>query len=342
MPPEALLNRLREFGSEQNVFVVVMIAAAMWLTARVWRRLAARRPSFSRCANCGYSTAGLPTWICPECGSDLRIVGIDAAVKQMQIPRSLKVIAWTLLVVVAAPVFTGALLDLGVVPFPGKIVNTLVLQSPGSNAYRLISITVFSTDGYDSGRLSNGMSIELLPTYSGGQAMFVSFNAAGFYQRAGKQEPLYAPPTQEQILDWMSSAGIDCRLPLVQKEADEIFAIERDIDPRISNEWYREHERSVWATGSSKNFKSVTRGGQFMLRIPIWYFGIAIAFWLGALRACVSQLSGAVGLRHRHDPPRQARLSKPSNPHFIAEMCGGLGDNTASSRGVRSRGFRAG
>ena len=30
-----------------------------------------------RCGRCGYIVIGLPGHVCPECGSDLRVVGVD-------------------------------------------------------------------------------------------------------------------------------------------------------------------------------------------------------------------------------------------------------------------------
>jgi hypothetical protein len=36
-----------------------------------------RKVSIPSCRACGYAVKGLPSFICPECGSDLREVGID-------------------------------------------------------------------------------------------------------------------------------------------------------------------------------------------------------------------------------------------------------------------------
>jgi len=34
------------------------------------------RDAAPRCGHCGYDVRGLPSPVCPECGSDLRIVGV--------------------------------------------------------------------------------------------------------------------------------------------------------------------------------------------------------------------------------------------------------------------------
>src|SRR5437868_12809630 len=65
--PAAGLLELLILGA---VFVVALAGAAY---ARRRRREVSTEPV---CAGCGYAVRGLPTFICPECGSDLREVGI--------------------------------------------------------------------------------------------------------------------------------------------------------------------------------------------------------------------------------------------------------------------------
>lgn len=68
----------------------------------VFLRIQERRASDSeaRCGRCGYRTQGLPTTICPECGSDLRIVGLRLPTwwnrHSPPVRRTLLVGAWTL------------------------------------------------------------------------------------------------------------------------------------------------------------------------------------------------------------------------------------------------------
>lgn len=56
-------------------FVVILIGAG-WLHALRIQERAARTPPEPSCGNCGYNVIGLPGHICPECGSDLRQVGV--------------------------------------------------------------------------------------------------------------------------------------------------------------------------------------------------------------------------------------------------------------------------
>lgn len=65
------------------------------------------------CGNCGYPVAGLNQLTCPECGADLRIVGI--VTPDQRRPRSIfgAVIGWTLAMLVLGFVFSIAASTLG-------------------------------------------------------------------------------------------------------------------------------------------------------------------------------------------------------------------------------------
>jgi hypothetical protein len=53
---------------------IILVVGAYWFgVQRRDQRAASDAPV---CGKCGYCVRGLPTFICPECGSDLRDVGI--------------------------------------------------------------------------------------------------------------------------------------------------------------------------------------------------------------------------------------------------------------------------
>lgn len=51
------------------------------------------------CGQCHYPVRGLPTFTCPECGSDLREVGIEVPPRQRVAARRLAVVTTTVVVV---------------------------------------------------------------------------------------------------------------------------------------------------------------------------------------------------------------------------------------------------
>jgi hypothetical protein len=138
----------------------------------LWRFLR-RKPAASAgsvCGKCGYDVSGLPTFTCPECGSDLRQVGIvrgaaagAASIKARVGPvqdamRLIGVLAlWTLVyAALYACIGTGSyprqpwdsanrpaaygLVDAYLWPYQGKSDHAVTLE-PRSEAYRRVTIS---------------------------------------------------------------------------------------------------------------------------------------------------------------------------------------------------------
>jgi class 3 adenylate cyclase len=67
------------------IFYLSFLAAAVVILVSEVRRRKPRRPGpESACGRCGYSVRELTTMICPECGCDLRVVGITPAARSLQ------------------------------------------------------------------------------------------------------------------------------------------------------------------------------------------------------------------------------------------------------------------
>jgi hypothetical protein len=66
------------------------------------------RVTVPSCRACGYAVKGLPSFTCPECGSDLREVGIDTPGAGRELLRRAKVVG-----VAAGDVVSGAARALG-------------------------------------------------------------------------------------------------------------------------------------------------------------------------------------------------------------------------------------
>ena len=100
---EGMLLVARSFSlGAAEIVIVVVLALATAGGLLFWRR---RRPSAEPvCGRCGYCVTGLTTFICPECGSDLREVGIvggchaGGASSPAQWPLALRLTGWTLAV----------------------------------------------------------------------------------------------------------------------------------------------------------------------------------------------------------------------------------------------------
>jgi len=74
------------------VLVLIVLTALKWLELIperfIHRRDSRQRPGAEpKCGQCGYSVTGLTTMVCPECGSDLREVGIVPPMKSRSVKK---------------------------------------------------------------------------------------------------------------------------------------------------------------------------------------------------------------------------------------------------------------
>ena len=63
------------------------------------------------CGSCGYSVQGLPSFTCPECGADLREVGIVTSSTRSPVGPALLVVLWTTILPLPACLISGTLLS---------------------------------------------------------------------------------------------------------------------------------------------------------------------------------------------------------------------------------------
>jgi hypothetical protein len=96
--------------------VVLLIALGLaigagWVVWYLIRRKDSGAREAGACRVCGYSVHGLVSWQCPECGSDLRQVGIAPAGRSNQTPAVTAGVAtglgvlFAVLVLLAVPLF---------------------------------------------------------------------------------------------------------------------------------------------------------------------------------------------------------------------------------------------
>src|SRR5687768_7245870 len=57
-------------------FLLLVVAIAILVRSSIAQRGRAGDWREPRCGRCGYIVRGIPTFVCPECGSDVREVGI--------------------------------------------------------------------------------------------------------------------------------------------------------------------------------------------------------------------------------------------------------------------------
>lgn len=169
-------------------------------------------PCGPRCARCGYSVRGLPSSICPECGSDLNDVG--TVINRHRTRRALVICgtSWTcglLLITIATaaigpPWFTAHVIKRRV---PG-----LAILHPDSAAYTLHVQRIGGTD------------IELTCIADRGKTMLLEVPTLKFsYDDASRRSILGdAAVTESDLLDWLGTTSVDTELADVQSEVRDL------------------------------------------------------------------------------------------------------------------------
>ena len=105
---------------------------ALWLRRR---RSAASQPA---CGRCGYFVTGLSGTVCPECGSDLRTVGVVAPGDARHAPTRLQLAIFALLLPV--PIIVGWHVVRPALPKRFIQWAVITLEQPNSGAYRQVRV----------------------------------------------------------------------------------------------------------------------------------------------------------------------------------------------------------
>jgi hypothetical protein len=180
------------------------------------------------CAHCGYCVRGISQLTCPECGRDLREVGILAPNMRLPIPRFVWPILWTVVLPAAAFVISLALLAT-VLPFAVKQKSTrqIVCQAPylniklGLDAERwpwqpaIMGSAPFLPDRFTL--LNQPFTMFLETHIASGEYHYWSISGAQGAQSSGFNGAA--------IANWLGTAGMNAGDPNVRVVSDQIFKI---------------------------------------------------------------------------------------------------------------------
>lgn len=222
------------------ILLPVLIAGcvvAFVLVRRVARRQDERHGGC--CGRCGYSARGLTTFTCPECGSDLREIGIFVPGMNNQLwcrgSISRMVTTWTImLALIAVPI--SYLVHRYCLPTVYSSHQDYRLVAPVSGQYKQVD---FHSHGYhldwpyrqpQRSLILDGVDITLTGNDDRTIRMQATIDQFGYdYINAEGRRVLEASGlTGAVVLDWMRSAGVDVKRPGVAAEAEEIAQVVHD------------------------------------------------------------------------------------------------------------------
>lgn len=140
-----------------TLFVLVVVGGAVVALGVMWWRVVRgpRGGDLPQCGRCGYAVRGTQSLNCPECGGDLREVGITTPKQRGRVGPVAFVVLWTLLLPVPGCLVSGILMAVG--PQQHSSYARMSL-TPESGAYNSATVEYSSTYTVASSGVSIGSS----------------------------------------------------------------------------------------------------------------------------------------------------------------------------------------
>jgi len=214
----------------------IVIASTVLLVRGLRRRR--RATGDGRCGKCGYLVKGLTTFVCPECGSDLREVGIVGGARVRAAPPGaavafLTIVGWKLALAAAAVTF-GAI---GGIEYYADHYHAThwehtetIVAVPRSGAFAAVEVKLserFTASGrppYRGTPRAQDRQVTVDLRVGSKRAQFVRDALAGtnrYLDPAGVERTNRAP-VAEALRVWAGNQGVDVTAPAVAAELDLI------------------------------------------------------------------------------------------------------------------------
>jgi len=262
------------------------------------------------CAGCGYAVRGLTGLTCPECGADLREVGIVTPKQRGAVSPVMFVLLWTLLLPGPTCLVSGFLVAVG--PKASTSGGMLNLTPITSGQYQRADINYtnfFMMGGASTTELSiegNNSQYEYIeidpvamtyedwspPTSPTPVSTSASTSASMTSTNVTK------PMDRQAVLDLLKRAGADITRQDVMDEADELLTIVQGIPTLgLANLSPTHFTQSYFGNGMDQP------AGWFMIVILV----VWVLLWLGGFWVYFS-------IRRKHQPT-QAELPEQGTPY---------------------------
>jgi hypothetical protein len=225
------------------LLALVVLAGLVLLAVTWWKQGRGRGPvGEPSCGKCGYAVRGLASLNCPECGSDLREVGIVTP----HAARGAGPVVWAVVWTVALPwpaLGLSALAAANALPqgVETNMRRVIFVQAPYLNAIiqanmtgrgvrygqqvppRPVPVTQLTLD-LQTQRTVGPLTVDL------------ATGASRYTDAAGQAATRPGPFDPAAVLAWLGSAGFDTTDPKVQARAADIHAAAREI-PQAQNKF---------------------------------------------------------------------------------------------------------
>ncbi|HEY2588079.1 MAG TPA: hypothetical protein VGI81_20215 [Tepidisphaeraceae bacterium] len=278
------------------LLIVLAVLAGIWINVaadRPWRPKVVDEPVRGGpvCGGCGYSVVGLSRMTCPECGGDLRTVGILTPLA----PRSGIGVLGACIGFSVLLAFIAIVASIGiysVLPPHRSFEKQVWLMGPKSGAYALATLEAKGAT-WRTPPLNVPVEIEIesshlgsLPT-SWSSLPQMTVYPDGRYEFRGGSAPRVARSDgfgSPAVLEWLKAAGVNTTSPDIAAEASEIAGQVRGV-ARASHEVIARQSPDFYSSNSSRSdstgeFASRASRDQGEISPPGWAALVILAFWI--------------------------------------------------------------
>ena len=248
--------------------LLLLLALVVVLVVLVLRRRRGPAVALPSCGQCGYAVRGLPTFTCPECGADLREVGIVTPTERRPLSPWWRVAIWSVLLPIPAYLLTIAAFL--AVPHVQVVRDSLKLKQPRSGAYVEVVVTTVRQGPRGGQTAPRELTFSLAAPGQEITVLEVDPQDLSYrYRDKGRLVENRSELTTEAILAWMSTANVDTTDLQVQAEAGELLRLARDAA----------RGRRLRSLSTTK-FQGLSRGSRTSSGPRMWFGPTVIVFWL--------------------------------------------------------------
>jgi hypothetical protein len=178
------------------------------------------------CGKCGYCVRGITSLTCPECGSDLREVGIITPNTPLPLPKYVKAIFWTLLLPVAGFLLSMLMLAT-ILPYAvTRKVNRVVFCQ---QTYMNTTLQVFATQRLSAPALAKqappAFDEVTMFDQSTGNTMVAHLTTGAYVSLKGNRLAQSASGFNSSVIaQWASSPITNANDPRVKTMCDGVYA----------------------------------------------------------------------------------------------------------------------
>ena len=278
--------------------LVLLVPLTVWVVIRFMRSLKRSQglPGVACCVKCGYPALGLPSDICPECGSDLRVVGTTTGRSKFgQRPWQRATLCLALLVCLSVDLHL--LVSLVWPKAWGTFVSErLIVLLPSSGEYKFVEVYLDLLEYVEETQRPAIVQLSLMGAPGAedyGYYLRISIPRHDGNPQSEQRDDVDVdwPITSNVVLEWMANGGVDVASSKVGEEASEMVKV---VEGLAAGQGIGEATAGCsalrvqpWVSPKSPGFFAAQPGArniELLMLTTMWIAGVLLAAHLALRR----------------------------------------------------------